>query len=79
MDLLRLALERSKTSLDAIKIITSLMDQFGQGGACGENDSSLNYHNSYIPNTDNTQNQLHDIQKLRMVIFLYDDSLPCSA
>jgi secernin len=48
MDLLRLALERCRTSSTALQTIVNLLMEFGQGGACGENDSSLNYHNSYL-------------------------------
>ncbi|WP_228061989.1 hypothetical protein [Coleofasciculus sp. LEGE 07081] len=34
MDLLRLALERGETALSALKVITSLLEQYGQGGNC---------------------------------------------
>ena len=48
MDLLRLSLERSKSASGALETIINLLEQYGQGGACGENDSSLNYHNSFL-------------------------------
>ncbi|MHA1975837.1 MAG: C69 family dipeptidase [Candidatus Hodarchaeales archaeon] len=48
MDLLRLSLERSKNANEALEIIVTLLEQYGQGGACAEKDSSLNYHNSYL-------------------------------
>ena len=48
MDLLRLALERSQTAFEALEVITSLIEKYGQGGACGYRDKSLKYHNSYI-------------------------------
>ncbi len=48
MDLLRLALERCRTSSSALQTIIDLLMEYGQGGACGENDSSFNYHNSYL-------------------------------
>lgn len=35
MDLLRLALERSETALSAVRCITGLLEEFGQGGNCG--------------------------------------------
>lgn len=47
MDLLRLALERSKTPLEAIKCITDLLDKYGQGGNCGY-DSDFHYNNSFL-------------------------------
>ena len=48
MDLLRLALERSQTARNGLETIIELLDLYGQGGACAENDSSLNYHNSFL-------------------------------
>ncbi|MHA1946313.1 MAG: C69 family dipeptidase [Candidatus Hodarchaeales archaeon] len=48
MDLLRLALERSQTARNGLEIIVELLELYGQGGACAENDSSLNYHNSFL-------------------------------
>ena len=47
MDLLRLALERSKTGQEAIAVITDLLEEHGQGGN-GEFERVLYYHNSYI-------------------------------
>ncbi len=35
MDLVRLALERSSTAAEAVRIITTLLRQYGQGGDCG--------------------------------------------
>ena len=48
MDLLRLGLERGKTALNALKIITNLLEEHHQGGGCAYNDSSWMYHNSFI-------------------------------
>lgn len=48
MDLVRLGLERGKTSLAALEVITSLLEEHGQGGPCAENDPSFTYHNSYL-------------------------------
>lgn len=47
MDLLRLALERSKTAKDALDTITSLLQMYGQGGNC-EYEGHMYYHNSFI-------------------------------
>lgn len=48
MDLLRLGLERGKTAEEAMEVITSLLETHGQGGGCGEGDSSFMYHNSFL-------------------------------
>lgn len=48
MDLMRLALERSKSAENAFNIIVDLLQEYGQGGACGYTDKKLFYHNSYI-------------------------------
>jgi dipeptidase len=48
MDLVRLALERGKTSEDALTVITELLEKYGQGGACGYQDKSFVYDNSFI-------------------------------
>jgi len=47
MDLLRLGLERGKTAYEALKVITQLLEQYGQGGNCGFH-HKMYYHNSYI-------------------------------
>ncbi len=46
MDLLRLGLERGKTAKEALKIITEILEKYGQGGIC--NSKGLKYHNSFI-------------------------------
>ncbi|TFF84091.1 MAG: peptidase C69 [Promethearchaeota archaeon] len=48
MDLLRLGLERAKTAKDALKIITNLLETFGQGGSCSFTPPEWLYHNSYL-------------------------------
>jgi len=48
MDLIRLALERADTAERALHIITDLLAQYGQGGACGYRHKGMNYHNSFI-------------------------------
>lgn len=48
MDLVRLGLERGQTAREALDTITSLLEEYGQGGACAQNDPSFTYHNSYL-------------------------------
>ena len=47
MDLLRLALERSESALEALNCMTSLLEKYGQGGNCGF-DHEFYYDNSFI-------------------------------
>jgi dipeptidase len=47
MDFIRLALERARTAREALDVITSLLEQYGQGGNCGFQ-HKLYYHNSFI-------------------------------
>ena len=47
MDLLRLALERAATAMDALKTITSLIAEYGQAGNCGF-EHEMVYHNSFL-------------------------------
>lgn len=47
MDLLRLGLERGKSAKEALKIIISLLEEFGQGGNCGF-DKFFYYDNSFL-------------------------------
>ncbi len=47
MDLLRLALERSKTAYEAMIIITRLLEEYGQGGNCGYQ-KNFYYDNAYL-------------------------------
>ncbi len=47
MDLLRAALERAVTPREAIQVITSLLEEFGQGGNCAHQ-KKVYYHNSFI-------------------------------
>lgn len=46
MDLLRLGLERGKTAREALNVMISLLETYGQGGL--HNLTDWNYHNSYI-------------------------------
>jgi secernin len=47
MDFLRLALERARTAHEALNVITSLLETYGQGGNCGM-DHPTYYHNSFL-------------------------------
>lgn len=47
MDFLRLGLERAATAQEAVRVITSLLDTYGQGGNCGF-EHKFYYHNSFI-------------------------------
>lgn len=48
MDLLRLALERSKTAAEALTCITALLEKYGQDACGGYQNKSFFYHNSFI-------------------------------
>lgn len=47
MDLIRLGLERAKTALEALQVITHLLETHGQAGNCGFTHPFF-YHNSFI-------------------------------
>jgi secernin len=47
MDLVRLALERSESAQSAVTCITTLLDEYGQGGNCGF-DHAFYYDNSFL-------------------------------
>jgi len=47
MDMLRLALERSRNADEALQVILNLLEQYGQGGNCGYT-HKMYYHNSFI-------------------------------
>ena len=49
MDLIRLGLERGKTAREALGVITSLLEQYGQWGAgCPQSQNLTDYENSFI-------------------------------
>ncbi len=48
MDLMRLALERGETAEEAVRVITSLLEKYGQGGASGYHNKKFTYHNSFL-------------------------------
>lgn len=47
MDMVRIALERCKTSEQALDMIISLLEEYGQGGNCGY-EETFTYHNSFL-------------------------------
>ncbi|HSW36498.1 MAG TPA: hypothetical protein VLH18_07840 [Candidatus Limnocylindrales bacterium] len=47
MDMLRLALERCRTSEQALDLIIDLLERYGQGGNCGF-EKKFFYHNSFL-------------------------------
>lgn len=47
MDLLRLGLERGKTAYEAMHVIISLLETYGQGGSAAEH-SDFRYHNAFL-------------------------------
>jgi dipeptidase len=47
MDLLRLALERAASAAEAVDVITSLLEAYGQGGNCGHL-HEFYYHNGFL-------------------------------
>lgn len=47
MDMVRLALERCDSAASALKLLISLLEQFGQGGNCGF-DHSFYYDNAFL-------------------------------
>ncbi|XP_019945717.2 secernin-3 [Paralichthys olivaceus] len=48
MDLVRLGLERADTAEKAVDVITELLEKYGQGGSCMEDESGFTYHNSFL-------------------------------
>lgn len=48
MDLLRLALERGRTAQEASQVCAALLETYGQGGGCAEDDDDWTYENSFL-------------------------------
>ncbi|XP_028249120.1 secernin-3 [Parambassis ranga] len=48
MDLVRLGLERANTAEKAVDVITELLQKYGQGGSCMEDECVFTYHNSFL-------------------------------
>ena len=47
MDYVRLGLERGNNAYDAVRVITGLLEEYGQGGNCGY-DKNFHYDNSHL-------------------------------
>ena len=62
MDYLRLGLERGKTARDALNIITTLLEQYGQSGNCGFM-HPFYYHNSFMIADKNEAWKLETVEK----------------
>lgn len=45
---LRLALERGSSAWVALSVITELLENHGQGGACREDPEHFSYHNTFL-------------------------------
>ncbi|XP_041056242.1 secernin-3 [Carcharodon carcharias] len=48
MDLVRLGLERSETAEEAVDVLAGLLEKYGQGGNCMEDEVIFTYHNSFL-------------------------------
>ncbi|XP_068428444.1 secernin-3 [Clinocottus analis] len=48
MDLVRIGLERANAAEKAVDVITELLEKYGQGGSCMEDESNFTYHNSFL-------------------------------
>lgn len=48
MDLVRIGLERSRNSEEALEVIIDHLERFGQGGRCGYRHHDFRYHSSFV-------------------------------
>lgn len=48
MDLVRLGLERSSSAREAVDVVTSLLEEYGQGGPCSDTNPNFTYYNSFL-------------------------------
>lgn len=70
MDLLRLGLERSTSARNAVDVITSLLEKYGQGGPCANDDPGFSYFNSFIvadPSEAYVLETVHDVWAVERV------------
>ncbi|MBC7194689.1 MAG: secernin [Caldisericia bacterium] len=62
MDMIRIALETSSTSFEAVKKIIELNEIYGQGGNCGY-EKKIKYHNSFLISDSNEAYVLELVDK----------------
>ena len=62
MDYLRLGLERAENAIGALRVITDLLNEYGQGGNCGFS-HPFYYHNSYLIADSNEAWKLETVGK----------------
>lgn len=62
MDYLRLGLERGESAREALEVITSLLEEYGQSGNCGFS-NPFYYHNSFIIADKNEAWKLETVEK----------------
>lgn len=62
MDMIRIALETSSTSFEAVKKIIELNEKYGQGGNCGY-EKKIKYHNSFLISDTNEAYVLELVDK----------------
>ncbi|XP_062992527.1 secernin-2 [Elgaria multicarinata webbii] len=48
MDLVRLGLERGSSASEALQVMTTLLERYGQGGSCKEEPTPFVYHNTFL-------------------------------
>lgn len=48
MDLVRLGLERGASAGEALNVITTILQKYGQGGSCREEPTPFIYHNTFL-------------------------------
>lgn len=44
----RLGLERGRSAHEAVQVITTLLERYGQGGSCKEEPTPFIYHNTFL-------------------------------
>ncbi len=62
MDMIRIALETSSSSFEAVKKIIELNEKYGQGGNCGY-EKKIKYHNSFLISDSNEAYVLELVDK----------------
>ncbi len=72
MDLMTLTLQRAKTAQSAIKVLTELLEKYGQGGTASLTDPNFIYHNSFLIADLNTAWVLETANKFWVVKKVHD-------